>query len=164
MSELNVVMPRCERERLEICLKAIAFATNLREACWLLKETHDIDMTPELLEALRWQHPDRCRELRREFAPQRENELEMELLDNAQLGVQLTKQRLMEAAEREAKDPVKEARDASQVVTQAVDKRALMEGKPTKIIEKRSADELERELIRRGVLEPAIDSDAEEIE
>jgi hypothetical protein len=158
-----------ELRRVDLALKAIAFATDLHEAVVILKQAYDIDTTTMQLEGLRWQNMDRYRECAREMAPLKEGDLTMEQLDNAQIAARVAKKGLLASEKRleadEEKEPARVARDASQVMSQAVDKRLAAEGRPTQIIEKRSPEQIAARLAQLGIkVGPAIEATAEEEE
>lgn len=112
-------------------------------------------------------------ERRRELAPELEKTLADDMLDLARLSTVAERlaveetMRVLEAGE--AKEPWRVARDLKQVSSQSVEKRLALEGRPEKVVETRSFEELERTLVAMGVLKeseppPVIESTAEEDE
>ena len=99
--------------------------------------------------------PERYREIRKELAPQLEAELAEDHLTNARLASMVVRSALGRTQdmldEDKVVDPSRVARDVQQVGTQAIDKRLALQGRPTSIVEKRSTDEIVRQLEALGV-------------
>lgn len=106
-------------------------------------------------------------ERREKLAPILQQKLEQDLLDVANTSTTAVQFAVDQASERlangECKDPARVARDLMQVTTQAVDKRQLLRGQPTAIVQDRSADQIVAELERLGVVKQ-IDAEATAIE
>jgi hypothetical protein len=94
-------------------------------------------------------------EARRELAPLHESKLTNDMLDEARRVtsvIDLAVRRTERLLERDAvSDPAKAARDLGQLRTQSIDKRLALEGRPTAIIEKRSAEEILSKLEALGI-------------
>jgi hypothetical protein len=142
----------------------------LEDAIEVLKQ-QGTQTTTAILKVWRDREPairERYQKRREELAPQLEGEFANDLLDNArrsslviQLAIDETKQRLETGT---VADPSRVARDLSQVMSQAVDKRLAIQGRPTQITEHRDVNEILRQLVVLGVvkIDDTIESTAED--
>ncbi len=93
--------------------------------------------------------------VRKEIAPQLEAQLTGDMLDEARYATTIIDKALRRTEERLEKnliiDTAKAARDLAQMRQQGLEKRAMLEGKPTTIVEKRSPDEILAKLEALGV-------------
>jgi hypothetical protein len=130
---------------------------NVAEASRRLKAEHGLKVNVRVIKLWRDQQPLRYEELRKEHAPRVEAALVEDMLENA---VRLTKaERMMiehaveglEKGDVSAVEAAKMARDFSQARTQNIDKRQLIQGKPTAIKETRSLAEIVAALEARGL-------------
>jgi len=145
-------------------LTAMVLYDTLEEAVDYLSD-EGITTSVEKLEVWRDRmYAERYQKRREELGPVIEARLATGLLDNAtvasdvtRLAIEKTRELLEEG---KLKDPSRVARDLSQVATQAVDKRLALQGRPTKIKEDRSFNELLRALQGMNVLK-VVQSDAE---
>jgi len=96
-------------------------------------------------------------ERREKLAPILQQKLEQDLLgvaNSTTTAVQFAVDQAQEQLEKgECKDPARTARDLMQVAAQSVDKRQLLKGQPTEIVQNRSVDELVRALEGMNVAE-----------
>lgn len=107
-------------------------------------------------------------EARQQMAPELERLLTADLLDESTrlttvigMAVQRTEERLVANT---IADPAKVARDLSQIRSQAIEKKLSLEGRPEKITESRSPEEIVRALEGLGVArQVTIESTAEEV-
>jgi hypothetical protein len=155
---------------IERAIAAMIVCPTLEDAVEALKQ-QGTQTTVALLEVWRDREPgisERYAKRREELAPQLEGIFANDLLDNArrsslviQLAIDETKQRLETGTVAE---PSRVARDLSQVMSQAVDKRLAIQGRPTQITEHRDVNEILRQLVALGVfkIDDAIESTAED--
>jgi hypothetical protein len=155
---------------IERAITAMIVCPTLEDAVEALEE-QGIQTTIGVLEVWRDREPgisERYAKRREELAPQLEGVFANDLLDNArrsslviQLAIDETKQRLETGTVAE---PSRVARDLSQVMSQAVDKRLAIQGRPTQITEHRDVNEILRQLVALGVfkIDDAIESTAED--
>jgi hypothetical protein len=146
----------------ELALTAIAAYPDTTEASEFLQAEHELIASPRKLEVFAQYQSQSLQEVRQRLAPVKEAKLRHDLQDTAGMATAVTQaaiQRTGELLEEgRIQDPAKAARDMSQVMTQSVDKRALLEGKPTQIVQKRSTEEILRALESKGVVQrPEID-------
>jgi hypothetical protein len=153
----------------ERAITAMLLSPTLDDAVHVLK-LQGVATTVEHLRVWRDRDPairDRYEERRQELAPQIEGRFANDLLDNAQratavITVAIDKTREL-LDDGKVQDPARVARDLSQVMAQAVDKRLAIQGRPTQITEHRDIDAIIRQLQAKGVIE-VIDSTAEDVE
>jgi hypothetical protein len=145
---------------------AIILSPGLEDAVEVLK-LQGATTTVGVLEQLRGRDRERFEKRREELAPIIERRFASNLLDNAQravaaIGVAVERtQELLDAGK--VADPSRVARDLSQVVTQSIDKRLAIQGRPTQITEHRDVGDIIRKLQSIGVIE-IIDSTADDVE
>ncbi len=150
--------------QLELVFASVAATNSLPEAIEMLKE-HKLQATEKYLESLCKHHPVRLSETRNRLKAATEESLTSNLTNNAlrasiATGVAVEKtQELLESGR--CQDPSKTARDLADVVSKSIEKKSLLEGKPTSISENRNVDELLNAL-ERTVPGIFVNSDAEE--
>jgi hypothetical protein len=153
----------------ERAVTALIVCPSVEDAVEALKN-QGITTTVAKLEVMRDKVPsfmERYQERRQELAPILEGILANDLLDNARrstvavnLAVQKT-QELLEAGK--VQDPSRVARDLSQVMSQQVEKRMSIQGRPTQIVEHRDVNQILAGLQALGVVKvDAIESTADE--
>ena len=152
----------------EMAIAALAAHSDMQEAKDYLEREHGYgEISIPRLESYRNNCGTEIEEARRELAPMMELKLTNDLLAET---VRVTSvidravRRTERLLERDAiSDPAKAARDLGQLRTQAIDKRLALEGRPTQIIEKRSADEILAKLEAMGIAKRVdVESTAEE--
>lgn len=113
---------------------------------------------------------DRFLARREELAATKERMVAADLLDNTELGTQVVRMALRRTLEKleadTVDDPSRVARDVSQVVSQQVEKRLALQGRPTQITEVRDVSEIVRALAGMKVVQvidsTAVEEDADE--
>lgn len=141
----------------EKALTAMILTETLEEAVELLKP-QNVTTTPDTLKVWRDRmYKDRYEERRSQLAAKREEVLTNDLLDvkvKATIALKLAiDQSTFMLNNGLCVEPWRVARDLSQVMAQATDKRLALQGRPTQIIEKRDPDETLRKLQSMGVVQ-----------
>ena len=145
---------------LEITYTALVAYPDLQECSEFLK-TQGVDCSVAELNVLKNKNGVLGKDLyiqkRKELAGQIEKIEADELLDTARKATKIVNlaldktQRMLER--NEVADPSRTARDINQVMTQSIDKRMLLEDRPTEIRAVHTTDELVLKLSKLGVLE-----------
>lgn len=155
-------------EDMALAFDAMIVCPTYLEAVGVLK-TQKITTTVARLESFA-RNPgftERFEKRRDELAPLLERSLANNLLDNAARAAAVVGLAIQRAGERieagREMDPARVARDLSQVVSQSVDKRLAVQGRPTQITEHRDVREIVRALEALKVVQ-VIDSTSVEIE
>lgn len=135
----------------------MALQTDLGKASEVLRADHKIVVSPQKLEVLRRRFADRYERAVEEAEFRKSKLLEAELLDNAALA-SVAERMAVEGALKllesgRARDPSRIARDLADVKAKNIDKRALLKGTPTAIVETRNAEEILKALQGMGVME-----------
>ena len=145
-------------ERLDELLSTVALCGGNREQAARL-----LGMRKDKVHAVVKAHPAEYEQRRQQLAPAVAAKVAGDMLDNAN-AANVAIARLIELAVANAEfseDPGRAARDLSQVMAQAIDKRLALQGRPTQIVEHRDIAEIVRALVSKGVVE-VIDSTAVE--
>lgn len=147
---------RNEAETIEMArIMVVTCGENYDEARRRMKAEHGVKVHRTTLKKWCDADPIRFQEIRRELAPKIETELTHDMLENARK-ITIAERIAIEKAQvklenDEDNDPARVGRDLSQMRSQGLEKRALMEGKPTQITASRSPDEIVRALEALGV-------------
>ncbi len=151
--------------QMELVFATVAATNNYAEAVELLKE-HKLQTNERVIENYCRHNPERLAEARKALLPRLEEALTSNLLNNALKASEVTRtavERTQEMLESgRCQDPSKTARDLADVVSKSVEKKALLEGKPTSVHETRNVAEIMNAL-ERTVPGIFIDSTAEEL-
>lgn len=146
-------------------LAALLFWPDPQRAVYYLREIKGIELRPKQLSSLRRHNEKLYQEIAAEMAPHLEKALVSELLATAMEASELEREAIRKARRRvrsgEDDRPATTAREASQVKTQALDKRDKLLGRPGVITEKRDYNEIIRQLeglkvLKRVELEPEV--------
>ncbi len=152
--------------QMELVFATVAATNNYAEAVELLKE-HKLQTTERIVELHCIHNPQRLAEARSALKPRLEEALIGNLTNNALKASEVTRvavERTQEMLESgRCQDPSKTARDLADVVSKSVEKKALLEGKPTSVTENRNVADIMNAL-ERTVPGIFVDSTAEEIE
>lgn len=139
---------------MEKATTAIAGFPTLEEAVDYLKGMGH-QTTVDALKAFERWAPERIQKRREELAPDREKRLLTELLTTAEITTRVTNLAIEKTEEQIAAgkcaDPAKAARDISQVKTQTLDKYLTLSGRPTKIVQTGSYEDIIRQLVAMKV-------------
>ena len=152
---------------IERAIAAMIVCPTLEDAVEALKQ-QGTQTTVALLEVWRDREPgisERYEKRREELAL--EGAFANDLLDNTKRSTTVIRLAIEETDKRlktgNVADPSRVARDLSQVMAQAVDKRLAIQGRPTQIVEHRDVGEIIRQLVALGVVcDDAIDGTAED--
>jgi hypothetical protein len=135
---------------MELALNAVAAFPSLEGAVEHLRDTHEIETTPERLEVECRRFPERLARIREEWAPRREALAAQRMLDNTSragevlaLAIEKTREHLESGR---CADPATVARSLADVMAKSVDKRLALQGRPTQITEHRDVNEIVRAL------------------
>jgi hypothetical protein len=139
-----------------LAISMMAAYPDIQEAKEHLEQDHGYEELSEAnLKQIKGHKAADLEEARRELAPLHESKLTNDMLDEARKAtsiIDLAIRNTQRLLERDViSDPAKAARDLGQLRTQSIDKRLALEGRPTAIIEKRSAEEILSKLEALGV-------------
>ncbi len=146
----------------EQALVALATFRTDEEALAYLKR-QGVTTTEKQLSNKRRSKATEIEQVRKEIAPRLEEQLTGDILDEARYATAIIDKALRRTEERLEKnliiDTAKAARDLAQLRQQGLEKRAMLEGKPTTIVEKRSPQEILAKLQAMGVIQ-RVDAEA----
>jgi hypothetical protein len=155
----------CEKNELDMQITLTAMATypTLDEASDFLNEVHRLQCSPEKMRVLEKRFPKELAEARKRAAPILEAKAAADMLDTASMALHV--QQIAIAATRTAlaeghvKDPAKVARDLADVGAKAIDKRQLLEARPTVITQDKTPEEIIKRLETLGVFKKEADAE-----
>lgn len=140
----------------ELALMALAASPTAKDAVEYLKAEHNIVCVEKKLTGMAKYRREQYEELRERIAPLKEKQLAHNLLDNALYASEVTAQAIEQLQGRlqyvKTDQLSRVARDLADVQAKAVDKKLALEGRPTAIVENRSASEIIRALESKGIL------------
>jgi hypothetical protein len=152
----GVTLRKRDPEEIDAAITMLVLCNgNAEEASRRLKEAGH-SLSQDSIRRLPSLHLELYQQRRRELAPQIEEQLAAELLDNAAEASRATKQAIAKTVQGLENDTVEDtaraARELSQVMTQAIDKRLAIQGRPTQITEVRDVAEILRALSEKGIV------------
>ena len=154
-------------EDIERGLTALAIYGNSEKAVAALKANGLTAPSSRQLQNWRDQYPEQWNKAVREQAPKIEQQIVGDLLTTLQVSqrtVQVAVNKTLEQLEAgEAKDPAGAARNIATVVGITTDKFLTLTGRPSQIVENRTADQLLASIGRLVGATPVVDTTAEEI-
>jgi hypothetical protein len=156
--------------QMELALMAVAASPTLEDACAFLKEQHQLEVKPSQLTTIVRIRPQQYEELRTKLVQIKEKCLTHNLLDNALYASDVTRVAMGQLMERLQEGRIapeylsRVARDVQDVQSKAVEKKLLLEERPSIITEVRSAPEIIRALVSKGVLKELDVPEAEVVE
>jgi len=150
-------------EKIDEVITALALSNGHIERARRRLRENGLPTNTRTVERIRDANVGAYQDRRRELAPQIEDQLAADLLDNATEATEAAKLLVAETRRQldagTIDDPARAARELSQVATQAIDKRLAIMGRPTAIVENRNYAEILRALAAKGIVE-VIDASA----